>query len=465
MTHGKAPGGWWAFAPGTSGTPVARRRVATGGSLLRDTGAVQQGTRERPGRASPARAQVDRSAERRVIAAGLLGSAAFLVSAVVVWLTGVAGDGSWAPLHLALAGGATLAIGALLPYFTTSLSVARPAAAGWRSGSLLLLAGGTTTAVIGVGAGVPGVGAAGAVVFLGGLAGTAATAFIPSRAALRRRGGAVVPGYAAALAEVTVGVSLAGLYLARVPAIVERWDRLEPAHAWLNLVGFVTLTIAATLIHLYPTVVGSRIRSRSVLGLVVGGLAAGPLLVALGYALASDPVARLGAALAILGGAALLLVAVANARPRGRWTTDLAWHRLVIGHLSAGTAWLAMGIGVAGSAVLVSGADPAGWSASRLLGPLLVGCVVQVLIGSWSHLVPAVGPGDVARHAVQRRMLGRWPMARLAALNGGALLIGSGVLAGSAAAVAAGAVLALAAVGIGVALLGLALSAGSIAGR
>ncbi len=386
----------------------------------------------------------------------MVGAAGFLVAAIVVWLTGVVGSARWVALHLVLAGGAGLAIGALLPHFTVSLSASRPAQPRWRAGALSLLATGVLLGVIGVSTGASGIGAAGAVVFISGVAGTAAAAFLPTRAGLARRGGIVELAYGLALAEVAVGVSLAGLRLAGVPAIVERWAWLEPAHAWLNLVGFVTLVIAATLIHLFPTVVGSRIIPSRTLVILVGGLSAGPALVALGYALRSDGVARLGAALAVAGAAAMLVTGAGNARPRGRWTTDLDWHRLTIGHLSAGTAWLAAGVAVAAAAVLVSGADPAGWSVDRLMGPLVVGCVIQVLIGSWSHLAPAVGPGDPARHAAQRRILGRWPRARLASINGGALLLGAGLLTGNAALAILGTAIAVAAVSVAVALLGMA---------
>jgi hypothetical protein len=48
---------------------------------------------------------------------------------------------------------------------------------------------------------------------------------------------------------------------------------------------------------------------------------------------------------------------------------------------------------------------------------------MQALVGAWSHLLPSVGPGDAARHAVQRRELGRGATIRLAAWNVGAALL------------------------------------------
>src|SRR3990170_7609338 len=71
--------------------------------------------------------RVDRAPERRVVLAGMVGAAGFVAAAVIVFLTGFAGSGTWLPLHLALAGGAGLAIAALVPHFTISLAGARPA--------------------------------------------------------------------------------------------------------------------------------------------------------------------------------------------------------------------------------------------------------------------------------------------------------------------------------------------------
>jgi hypothetical protein len=111
---------------------------------------------------------------------------------------------------------------------------------------------------------------------------------------------------------------------------------------------------------------------------------------------------------------------------RGRWTTDLGWHRLTAGALLAGQAWLGFGLAVAAARVIALGADPAGWSLPVLVGPLLVGGVAQILVGAMSHLLPAIGPGDQVRHAGQRRLLGRAASGRLAALNAGAAFVAIG---------------------------------------
>ena len=82
----------------------------------------------------------------------------------------------------------------------------------------------------------------------------------PLRLGLGPSRGLVTQGYVIALGEVAVGASLATLFVARWPPIVEDWARIKPAHAWFNLVDFVSLVIATTLLHFFPTVVGARTR-------------------------------------------------------------------------------------------------------------------------------------------------------------------------------------------------------------
>jgi hypothetical protein len=53
-----------------------------------------------------------------------------------------------------------------------------------------------------------------------------------------------------------------------------------------------------------------------------------------------------------------------------------------------------------------------------------------VLIGSWSHLLPAIGPGDPPAHARQRAVLGSGATARLIAMDGGVAAATVGLVAG-----------------------------------
>jgi nitrite reductase (NO-forming) len=357
---------------------------------------------------------------------GIVGAAGFVAAAAIVFVTGIGGGGSWLPVHLALAGGAGLAIAALLPHFTVSLAAARPAPARARLAAEVCIAGGAVAVAIGFPTGASLVALLGAGAYLAGIAISAATAFIPARAGLGRRFGVVEAAYGLALANAAAAAVLAMLRVGGAVTPGGAWLGLKPAHAWLNLVGFLSLVVAGTLIHLYPTVVGSRIRSRPALVVVVAGIGLGAPCTAIGYAVGSAVLTIAGSVAVMAGAAALAVVATGAWSGRGRWTTDPDWHRLTIGHLTAAVAWFGIGTLILAIGVVLNGAEPAGWSLPRVVGPIVIGWALQALVGSWSHLLPSVGPGDPARHAAQRRELGRWATTRLVAWNVGAGLVAAG---------------------------------------
>jgi nitrite reductase (NO-forming) len=190
--------------------------------------------------------------------------------------------------------------------------------------------------------------------------------------------------------------------------------------------------IVATLAHLAPTVVGTRLRARRSSRLAVLGLALSAPAVAIGYAAGLDAIARLGAAAALAGAAGVVAHAVVVHRDpdRGTWTTDAGWHRVTSWSLLLGQAWFGFGLGLTALRTLVSGADPAGWSLAAVVTPLVIGGVAQILVGAMTHLLPAIGPGDPARHGSQRRLLGSAASVRIAALNLGSALLAVGLGAG-----------------------------------
>ncbi|HEX5589288.1 MAG TPA: hypothetical protein VFX65_03230, partial [Candidatus Limnocylindrales bacterium] len=371
---------------------------------------------------------ISRSADRRIAFGGLALAAVFLaLAAASILLPPSIRLGMWLPAHLALAGAATTAIAAILPFFTTALVVAPPARPAVRIAAICLVAFGALGAMTAwghaPGEALPAAVAGGA--FLAGLGLVAAAAFLPLRGALGPRRVLVERAYALALANVVVGATIATLLVGGNDVVGSAWGALKPAHAWLNLIGFVGLVIVASLLHLAPTVVGTRMRPRAAGRLAIVGLALGAPLVAAGYASSLDVVARAGAIAVLAAALGVLLHAVGVARDGapGRWTTDPGWHRLTAGAMLGGQGWLAAGLGLAAGAVLASGANPAGWSLAIVVGPIVVGGVAQILAGAMTHLLPAIGPGEQLRHAAQRRILGRAATVRLVALNAGAALL------------------------------------------
>lgn len=375
----------------------------------------------RPPQPSSRGAGVARSRDRELTVAGIGLAAAFLALSLIAALGG-SGD-PWLPLHLALAGGASVAITAVLPFFAASLVAVAPAGERPRIAAVGLVAAGAAGVTLGWRLGNLGLAALGGATYLAGMAlllGMTVGLLRRSLGASRRIFQWL---YGAAIACVLAGATLTTLMLAGVPAVQAAWSTLRVAHAWLNLLGFVGLVIAATLIHFYPTVVGARIGQGRVFVAGIVGLAAGPPIVAIGFIAGSWIVLAVGAVLAVVGCATLAWYAVDVLRRRARWTTDRDWHRFAIGSLTASIAWL-VGAEVGASIVAVArGPGGAGWIGGVVALPLVVGAVMQLIVGSWTHLVPAIGPGDPARHATQRRVLGRFALPRLLALQ-----VGTGLL-------------------------------------
>jgi hypothetical protein len=357
-----------------------------------------------------------------LIAAALLGTAGLSAMA--------SGPGTtpWLPLHLALAGAAGTAVAAMLPFFTAALAQVGPARPALRVGSVVLVAGGSVLAAAGMNSGTPAVAVVGGVAYVAGLLALAGSAFLPLRASIGSRLRLVHVAYAAALAQVGVGVLLATTMLAGWSPVAGAWSALKPAHAWLNVFGFVVLVVAASLLHLAPTVAGSRIRPRRSITVAITCLMSGPPLIALGYAMGWDVVGRAGAIVELVGATALVAHAAGVQRDRGAWTSDFGWHRFAGLSLLAGPAWLLVAVGIGAGRLVWLGTTPAAWSVGLIAVPLVAGGIGQILAGSWTHVVPAIGPGDQRAHAIQRRWLGQAALPRWLAWNAGVALATGGVL-------------------------------------
>ena len=372
---------------------------------------------------------IDRSRDRAITIAGVTAAAAFLLVSILVAVVPGGSGGPWLPLHLALAGGASVAIAALLPFFAATLVATAPAPDGWRAAAIGLIAAGAALVTGGVRADELGVGAAGGVLYLAGMAVLLALTIRLLRGSLIARRRIFSVFYGAALGCVLVGAALTTLMLAGVPAVLAAWPTLRIAHAWLNLFGFVGLVVAVTLIHLYPTVVGARIEQGRVTVAGLLALTAGPTLVALGFtACAWLPIA-LGGGLVMAGAVTLVAYAMGVLRRRARWTTDADWHRFTTGSLTCAIGWLAVAQVGAAALALTHGPGPAGWVGGVVVAPLVLGAIVQVIVGSWSHLLPAIGPGSPVRHAWQRRILGRMATIRVVGFQAGVALLLVGALA------------------------------------
>jgi hypothetical protein len=370
---------------------------------------------------------VDRSGDRIVALWSIAIAVTFLVAAFAsLLLPEAARNGLWLPVHLALAGSATTAIAGVMPFFVAAFAAAQPADLRVRAASVAGVAGGAVAVTVGVVGNAPSIAGLGGIAFVAGLASTSIAVVQPVRRALGPSRGLVSRAYLVALAFVAIGATLATLFVVGWAPVTDAWPRLKPAHAWLNLVGFVSLVIATTLMHFFPTTVGARISAHRSGRTTILSIAIGGALVPLGFATGLDVIASAGATVTFLGSLALVAYVVDRWRERARWTTDPGWHRFVVGGLVSAVAWFVVGISIATLGIFAHGADPAAWRMDLLAAPLVAGWVGLAVIASASHLLPAVGPGDQAAHARQRRILGRAASPRLVVLDAGvsALLLG-----------------------------------------
>lgn len=404
-----------------------------------------------------------RLTERVVLQLGVALAASFLVLSLVSGFFPVGGLHGWTAIHLVLAGSTTVAIGTFMPHFGVTLAGTRPEPVVMRLAGIVAL----YLGMLGVALGRPLAGdhiAAGAgVLVLSGLAITAWNTYAPMRSGLARRHPIVQLTYGVALVDLVAGASLAILFLFGVTPVVEAWAALKPAHAWLNVLGFVSLTIAGTLIYLYPTMLGTRIRPHPTMVVAIVGLIVGPPLVALASVLNWDGLAIAGCGLAVAGSLGLLGYGLEIWGRRGRWANDLAWHELTARHGLAGMAWFVASTVALLVGLVRDGVAVPGWTLGPLAVPLIGGWALQELVAAWGHLLPAVGPGDMATKARQRNLLSRFGAPRVVAWNAGLVVLWAGFGMGVPALIAVGVLLFGAAALTAVGLLGAALLASASA--
>jgi nitrite reductase (NO-forming) len=323
----------------------------------------------------------------------------------------------WLLVHVFLLGAVSTAVLIWSEHFTVALLRARTPDQRWSLTRLALLNAATLAILYGVAAGPWHLAAAGAGVAVAVVLWHAHALISLVRHALPGRFGHVIGWYVCAAGALAAGGVLGGLLVAHV-VHGETYERLHAAHAQVNLLGWIGLTVLGTLFTLWPTVLRTRMSertrraSRAGLPLVAAGLAVAVAGLVTGWRW----VALAGLA-AYAAGTLTALVPLADAARRRRPHTGAAWM------LGASVVWFEVAI-VADLVIVAT--RPAGEVAAALapLLPLvLAGFVVQVLLGSLLHLLPAVLGGGPARFKVNAALLERGWVARLAALNLGVPLL------------------------------------------
>jgi nitrite reductase (NO-forming) len=342
-----------------------------------------------------------------------------------VWLTVAAASlalppaaraGLWLPLHLTLAGAVATAISGAVQNFSSALMSA-PSPPPWavraQLGALVL---GVVLIAVGVPGGLPALVAAGGGSFVAAMVLLGWIVVRARRRGLNRRHTAVLAAYLGAVSCVVGGAAVGaalGAGIVRDPAV---WLALRSAHAVLNVLGFVSVTILATLVTLLPTVL--RVRMSPWHGARTGAASlGGAVALALGLALRSWPIALAGGIAFGAGAATLAWVVVHVVRTPRTGPAPLAAR-----HVLAGFGWFLVGC----VALLVSLARG---SFGPFLEPFLVifvgGWTVQVLLGAWLYLLPVARPGHPDERRRQLAAIEIGGRLELALLNLGLLLLAS----------------------------------------
>ncbi|REJ04894.1 copper oxidase [Microbacterium bovistercoris] len=301
----------------------------------------------------------------------------------------------WLMIHLLLVGAVTHAILTWSQYFSWALLRGRPTPTDARTQTirLILSNAGAALVIAGVLSSIWPITLVGATSLIVAVGWHGASLIRRARRSMPGRFGRTVRYYIVSAALLMVGAAI-GAVLARGGDL----PNLVLAHALINVLGWIGLTVAGTVVTLWPTVLRTRADAHAADGAAraLPWLAAGVSVAALGAALAWLPVLALGLA-AYLGGLVVIGISlwrVARSKPPRSFAAmsvgmALIWWAGAVAMLIAGTVIaFADGSGFAAVSALLDGIVPY----------LAAGFAAQVLLGALSYLVPVVlggGPTPV----------------------------------------------------------------------
>src|SRR5699024_7242862 len=163
--------------------------------------------------------------------------------------------------------------------------------------------------------------------------------------------------------------------------------RIQLAHVVLNVFGWIGMTALGTLILLWPTVLRARISAAT------DKLAPS----AFGTLVASVAVAAAGMGLGVIALTLAGLVACVAGLVIVAWEGARQWRRRAADGFAASTlacaiGWLLVSVVTLIVATIVSGGDPEAVRGALIfvLPALVVGFIVQLLLGALTYLLPVV---------------------------------------------------------------------------
>ncbi|WEG07861.1 multicopper oxidase domain-containing protein [Microbacterium horticulturae] len=320
----------------------------------------------------------------------------------------------WLMIHLLLLGGVTHAIMVWSQYFSYALLRSSPTVRGrqlqsWR---LALTNGGAVLVVAGVLSTVWPLTLVGAAALIAGVIWHGASLYARSRKSLPGRFGKTIRYYIAAAAILPIGAAL-GAWLAHDNSAAN----LVLAHALLNVLGWIGLTIAGTLVTLWPTILRTRADEHAATGAAraLPVLAASVLVAAAGAAAALLPVLVTGLIGYVVG---LSIIGVSLWRA-ARQAPPRSFSALSIG---MGVLWWIGSVIWLIVATIVSflggtGFDGVPDAVDQIVPFLAAGFAAQVLLGALSYLIPVVLGGGPTPVRIGTTVFDRGGALRIAVAN------------------------------------------------
>lgn len=324
--------------------------------------------------------------------------------------------GVWLPLHLVLAGAASVAIAGAMQTFAVALTATGSPPGHWVWGQFVAMNTGVALIALGRPFTLPALVAVGGIAFVAGATILLWFVLRARRASLHERHRLPLRMYAFAVTCVLVGGTFGALLGSGTVHDATTYLALRHAHMTINVLGWVSVTIAATLITLLPTILRVKMPSWHG-GLTAGSLAVGAATLAIGLATRTTAVTVVGGLWELTGALGLAWMVsrvLRTPRPRPAPVSAL--------HLVAAVVWFAIGC-VALAVSALHGTEGFDAFSQDFLVMFVVGWIVQALLGAWSFLLPNARPGhpDVRRAGLVAIEFAAW--AQLAALNAGVALL------------------------------------------
>lgn len=301
----------------------------------------------------------------------------------------------WLMLHLLLLGAVTHAILVWSQYFSFALLRSRATDTDRRTQSIRLILSNAGAAIViaGVLTRLWPVTIVGAAALIAAVVWHGISLIRRARRSMPGRFGRTIRYYIASAALLTIGASL-GAWLARGDGA----PNLVLAHAFLNVLGWIGLTVAGTVVTLWPTILRTRADEHAASGAAraLPLLAGGVVVAATGAALSQLLIVALGL-VAYLAGLVIIGVSLFRA---ARQKAPRSFSAMSVG---LALVWWAGSVAVLACGAVVAAIDGTGFEAlaalvDQVVPYLAAGFAAQVVLGALSYLIPVVlggGPTPV----------------------------------------------------------------------